>query len=336
MDESTNLPAATPEPEPPSGDAATFTPLSFGETLDHVLRLVRTHWKRFVASSWGAWLLANLLGGGIYGLFFLLMHRLTQQCGNMPDPQQLMQRLGLCLLISLPLTIIVLHAMYLFEAQLTQVALDLTASAPAEPRSLWGKLFRGRVVALGWLRLLFVGLPMIAVMVLVAGTTALAMAYGHGQMAPGGMFFLFPLWAIGYVGALVYGAWAMISLAFVYPVLLEEERTAWRTLWRGMRATRGVRGRIFLISLVIFAISCALFLLLELIAVATIGIGMLLVGLLHLPHAATIAAAAVAGLIFLILYSVCYILTLAAYVTGFTVLFREQQRRRAALGPMAD
>lgn len=334
MDESPNLPAATPEP--PTDAAAPFVPLSFGETLDRVLQLVRTHWKRFVASSWGAWLLVNLLGAGIYGGILLLLWFHTQQSSGALDPGLTHLLLFVGLLIALPLTIVVVHAMFLFEAQLTQVALDLTASEPAEPRSLWGELFRGRVVALGWLRLLFLGLPLVAVMVLVAGTTALAMAYGHGQMAPGGMFFLFPLWAIGYVGALVYSLWAMISLAFAYPVLLEEDRTAWHSLWRGMRATRGVRGRILLISLVICAISCALFLILELVAVATGGIGMLLIGLLHLPHAVAIVAAVIAGLIVLVFYSVCYILTLAAYVTGFTVLFREQQRRRAALGPMGD
>lgn len=332
MDESPNLPAPAPE----SGDAEIFTPLTFGETLDRVLRLVRAHARRFLSATWGSILLMNLLGAGIYGGMLLLMWSCTQQTGGAVNPQRAHQLVALGLLIALPLAIIVLHAMYLFEAQLTQVALGLTASEPVEPRSLWGELFRGRVVALGWLRLLFVGLPLIAVLVLVAGTTALAMAYGHGQMAPGGMFFLFPLWAIGYAGALAYGVWAMISLAFAYPVLFEENRTAWRALWRGLRMTRGVRGRIFLISLVIFAISSAVFLTIELLAVATIGIGMLLVGLLHLPHAAAIAAAAIAGLIFLALYWLCYVLTFAAYVTGFTVLFREQQQRREILGPAAD
>lgn len=328
MDESEHLSAPEPAPELTSGSATGFTPLTFGETLDRVFRLVRTHWRLFAQSSVWVLVATLVLILVLIALFFAIVHPTALQNQTINDPQKVLALFAAWA----PCLLILYSIFFLFEAVLTRVALRITATEPVETRALpWG-----RALALGWLRGLAIAVPLFAVMVLLGGATAVAAAYGHGQMAPGGVFFLFPLWVIGYVGAMAYAVFAIVSLSFAYPVLLEEDRTAWRSFWRSLPLTRGLRGRIFLVSLVICAISCAAFLAIELLGIATFGIGALLIGLLHLPQAVTVVAGVVAGVLFAALYAVCYVLTFATYVTGFVVLYREQQRRRAALGPAAD
>src|ERR1035437_10255024 len=71
------------------------------------------------------------------------------------------------------------------------------------------------------------------------------------------LFLLIPLIALLFIGAMVYGVIIAMRLSLAFPAALAEGLTAVAALRRSGQLTKGAKGRIFLVLLVVYALGYA-------------------------------------------------------------------------------
>jgi hypothetical protein len=150
----------------------------------------------------------------------------------------------------------------------------------------------------------------------------------HTEISPG-LFFLVPLEVLLFIAAMVYGVIIGMRLSLAFPASLAEGLTARAAITRSGQLTRGAKGRIFLVLLVIYAIGYAAEMAGFLVLAAIIGVGALILAALNvtLASVAGIAAAALAALCFFAFLYLLMALLWAAFSTAFAVLYHDQRLR---------
>jgi len=124
----------------------------------------------------------------------------------------------------------------------------------------------------------------------------------------------------------VYMVLAMIWLSLAYPASIAEDLPAWQAIRRSIAVSRGTRGRIFLAMLVVYAISMAAVLVVELAGIALFAVGALVVVSMHLPEIYGYIGIGIGVLVFLPVLVVAIALTCSAYAVTLSVIYRDQVR----------
>jgi hypothetical protein len=216
----------------------------------------------------------------------------------------------------------------LFEAAANWAALQVDAAAPAGVWAAWRHVGSkaGRYVWLAILRMLVAFGPFLVAMLLLGIVAVIAQLASGGNVRPGVLFLLVPLGILLAVGGIVYMVLAMIWLSLAYPASIAEDLPAWQAIRRSIAVSRGTRGRIFLALLVVYAISMAAVLVVELAGIALFAIGALVIVSMHLPAVYGYIGIGIGVLVFLPVLVVALALTCSAYAVTLSVIYRDQVR----------
>jgi hypothetical protein len=316
---------------PPSGiypPGAVF-PMTFSQILDRISRIVRRRWKTLAAIGIAPMGFVVLLEAIFFATFYF--------AGILKPPTAPadIQRIAW---IAIPFDLLLIPAMLvlygLYYGASSYAALqadrDLPVTIAQAYAHAWSRL--GRYVWLMILRALIVVVPMIPlILAFAAGAFFMTRHASHGSDNAGILFLLIPLGILLYLGAFVYAIIMALRLSLAYCACVHEGLTARQAITRSGFLTQGAKGRIFLVLLVIYAISYAVMMVIYFIGLIVFGAVMLAGSAGLSAHDTTpfgyagIGLLILAGAAIVIFWSA---LLMAAYSVSFAVLYRDQCLRR--------
>jgi hypothetical protein len=320
-----------------------FTPrgpmiaMSVGQILERVLRLLRVNLGAFV----GIGALPFLVIFGTYGIILgaLFGSGLLPNLANFPGSsgiphgERFIGIFGLCYVLLIPVWLF-FYGLYYGASTYAAVQADqgLKVTAMESFRHGWSRI--GGYTWLLLVRSLIIVLP-IFVFAMIAGVVVLALGLNPSKEAgTAAMFILIPLVVLCYLGFFVYAILMMLRFSLAFPACMHEGIGAWDSIKRSGVLTNGAKGRIFLVLLVIYAISYAVMMVVYMFGFFAFGIVMAVGGnKLQDPSPLTIAFLVIAGLIALVLILLFSALLMGAYSIAFAVFYRDQLLRQEGLLP---
>jgi hypothetical protein len=322
------LPPYPPAPAVPTLGPA--FPMTFGQILDRISRLVRANLSPFLAIGMLPFGIVIALEAVFAGVLYL--------AGVIPHPPAQPNPTTLALTI-VPLFILFVPAMLfiygLYYGATSYAALqadhDLKVTAAEAFRHAWSRI--GRYTWLLLLRSLIVGLPIFVLAILI-GIAAMLIVLAQGKSSDeAAMLVLIPFAVLLYLGSLVYAAIMSLRYSLAFPVCVHEGIPAGQALKRSGMLTNGAKGRIFLALLIIYAIGyvCIMVMYVIGIFIAVIVGTAASMGSLADASPLTIAMLVIGGLILLIVVLLWSALLMAAYSTAFAVFYRDQCLRKDGL-----
>ena len=313
------------QPPPPY---SSFYGMTFGQTLERILHLLRVHWKPLLG--------IGLLPVGFLFAFQSLFFFATYLAGAFAHPNNPRLNTPVLLWTVLPAGLLLLpvlllvYSLYYGASTYASLQADhgLKVTLGDALGHSWSRI--GRYLWLTLLRGLIIAIPMIVIL-LVFLIASPFLVLGHSVTAsPALVFLLVPIGALLFLGGLVYSIYISLRLSLAFSACVQENLTARQSITLSGALTRGAKGRIFLVVLVVYAISYACLM----TAYTLIGILVFAVGAItslgDLQHASpwAIALIALAGLFSLAVFFLWMALLLPAYSIAFAVLYRDQCRRK--------
>ena len=232
--------------------AASTRPLTLGEILDRTVQLYRRNFLLFAGISFLPSALYVLIGGSA-GLYFTSQAPAFTQTAP-PNLQNILLlglfALGFCL-IGLP---ILLAATAMALSSLNYAAFRCSRGDAASVRAAYAYSFRHfwRHIGIIFLQFLFAGvLPTLVfgvVVVVVSVLTALLAASASAKpfaLLSGLLIILL------FVALFVVCIWIWLRYCLAYPAAATEEKKAWPSLQRSAQLSKGSRGRIFVMYLMV-------------------------------------------------------------------------------------
>jgi MFS family permease len=323
-------------PYPPAPLAPPFGyvfPMTFGQILDRIFRVVRSNLRPFLA-------IGVVPFGVLFGFYAVFFGALYLAGVFQHPPAQ--PNIPAMLWIIVPLGLLFIPAMFvmygLYYGASTYAAVqadrDVKVTAGEAFRHAWSKL--GRYVWLMVLRSLIISIP-IAVLAIAIGVGGLLLGLipKGGNPNPAALFFLIPLAILFYLGAIAYAVLMSLRLSLAFPACVRENLTAMQAIKRSGVLTNGAKGRIFLVILIIYAISYAIVMVLYAVGLFVFAIGALATaGHASFTSPITIILAVVGVLVLLALFLLWSAILMAAYSTAFAVFYRDQSLRQQGPPPM--
>ena len=298
---------------------AALHPQAFGQVLTRIWQLMRPNLRLFIA-------IAALPAGVtvvIYALTLVLVFLAMRIVHPFLGAADIAMIVFACVTGAVGIAAILL-TMALYEPAASYAALELDADRKVTFREAYAVAWRrrGRYLWLLLLRQLIAGAPALVLIPPLFLFSLGAKAAG-GNAAPALAIAEFLLLGMLYVGAMVWAILVMIRLALAYPACITENLTAWEAVRRSNRLSQGGRLRIFLVGLVLYAVTYAAVLACELVFGIVAGLGAIPVLLFHLRE-----AWAMTGLILLGICLVCALLLLgmcisSSYSVAFAILYRQ-------------
>jgi hypothetical protein len=166
---------------------------------------------------------------------------------------------------------------------------------------------------------------MVLLILLAAGLMGLLQVAFHPN--PVVLFVTVPLFFLLYMGAMGYALWMLLRLGLAFPAAVAEDLPAVAALKRSSQLSNGVKGKLFLTMLVVFAIGYGVVFVVEFVMFALVAVGVVLFQLMHLSMTVGIALGVVAVLIFLALMFTYTALAWAAHSICFTIVYCDQRWR---------
>jgi hypothetical protein len=309
--------------------------MTFGQILDRTYRLMRAHLKLFTSIGLVPSIALIAVAAAVVGCMLIMVG--PQLAGKTHAPPALPGLWMLALVSLIYLILPLVYALYMPAASYaaTQADLGVAVSFRESYAVAWRRF--GRYVWLIVLTALYVVLPF-GVIAALGGFGAFMLGRASGTSAgPATAFFLVPLLLLLYLGLMVYSILIMLRFALAFPASMAEGLTAWASLQRSALLTRGAKGRIFLVLLIVYAASylvnlvCMVVFLFVAAIVAVIAMMahvaqgsvafFVLIGLGGLGYGLTIVAGA------LVVY--------AAYTTALAVIYHDQRLRKDGPLPAA-
>jgi len=317
-----------PIPYVQAAGSSSFGPKTISQILDRTFRLTRSHFKLFVGISAVPSALLLLVIAGLEAVFWIPMLR---QLPKPPDPGVMLHAFTPAIIFPAVIVMMLLN-LAIFSVYLA------AASYAATQADLGVKITIGDAYGLAWKRLrthlwlltlcyiyAFFPVLLIEVSVLVGG----GLLVHSGMTASPLVFLLIPLAALLYLAALVYGILMELRLSLAFPACVTQELTASVAIKRSFQLTRGAKGRIFLVILVIYALLYAGILVAELGAALLALIGVLIAMVLHVhPQAPwSYIGIGVLGFIAFAAMILFISLTYASLMTALAVIYNDQRLR---------
>ncbi len=225
-------------------------PLSLGEILDRTAQLYRRNFWLFAGVSAAP---TGVIVGLSAGLGAVLAATVITRhgIGQMGAAAGLAG--GLLLVVAAPLLV---AALVFSQAGLTRAALSAHNGQTLSIRAALGGV-RPRFGRYLWLLvlqgLLAAGIPGVIAAGAIAGLAALLRLAGGGSGAGFG-FLIFLILA----AAIAAAVWRALGYAMSLAACVVEEKTAWESIQRAMKLSQAARGRIFVMFLLVWALSLVL------------------------------------------------------------------------------
>jgi len=306
--------------------AAPQGPMTIGQILDRVYQLMRTHLRSFVS-------IASIPAGAIFALYAVIgaMAFVASTLPNLPKPSDPAFAMWILFPVILIWCVPMLAVYALYMAAGSYAAIQADLGVRVTLRHAYGVAWSraGSYVWLMVLRSLWIAGPIVLCwLVIMAGVMA-ASHTGFPGMNPGLAFVLFPAVMLLYAGSGVYAILMEMRLSLAFPASVWEGLPAADALRRSGQLTRGAKGRIFLVAVVVYAV-CYLMLIALYIVVMIVfaaGAAVIAVGHLHPGNAVMIPALVVFGLGFCCVLFLWIAIISAAYAAAFAVVYRDQRLR---------
>jgi len=227
-------------------------PKTFGQILDRVYRLMRDHLKLLVSIAAFPSFLLMLMVGSIEAVLWVPMIR---QWPKPLPPEAIFLYLTPAFMIPafIVTTLLCLAIFSIYAAAASYASTRADSGFKVTVGESYGLAWRRGKRHL-WLLLLcylYAFLPLL-VIELAAILVAAVLARGGGTSNPA-MFILIPLAVLAYIATTVYGIVMALRLSLAFPACVEEGLTARAAINRSFQLSRGAKGRIFLVVLVIHA-----------------------------------------------------------------------------------
>ena len=313
---------------PSFGPAHQF-PMTFGQILDRIFRLMRSQLKLFIAVSTVPAVAMVLMMALFFAIAFI---PIFSQLPKQPDPAQMFRLMIPSMIFIMPLSLVI-FALYLAASihAAMQANLGIPITFSDAYQLAWKRI--GRYLWLLFLAYIIAFLPMLVIELMMFAGMGLLTA-GHTELSPG-YFFLIPLGMLLFIAAMVYGVIMAMRLSLAFPASLAEDLTARAALRRSGQLTQGAKGRIFLVLLVIYALGYAAEMVGIMVLVVVIGIGALAMA------ACGVQLLSVTGIIGIVLASLCFAAFLylwmsllwSAFSASFAVLYHDQRLRKEGPPP---
>ncbi len=312
---------------------AYYPPMTFGQTLDRVYRLMRASLGPFMGIAAAPFAAVYCFMAAAMGVMFFEIFRSAAEQGS-PLPHSLYAPMAV-FAIAVDLLPIPVYALYMSAGAFasTQADLGLKVTFRQSYAAAWQRF--GRSLWLIVLLILYIYGPILLVGGCMGGAALLMVHGAHGGAPPDALFLLIPLAALFYIAFLVYAVLMILRFAFVFPAIVQEEIPARAALRRSAALTRGARGRIFLVLLVVYAAAYALCLVCVFALFFVVGIGAFMAISAHVTpgSAAFVVLIALAVLVYLAVMIVYASFAYAAINTALAVLYHEQRRRKDGAAP---
>jgi hypothetical protein len=298
-------------------------PMTFGQILDRIYRLMRSNLKLFVGIAAVPAAAFIPIIGLAFAVAFVPM--IAQQESH-SDPSALVYRL-IPLFFIVSLLSMAVFALYLAASihAASQVHMGLRATLSEAYSVAWKRGWR-------YLWLMFLGYLIAFAPILVAELVIfvpMGLFSMNKATPPPAFFLLIPLGILLFIAALVYGVIVALRLSLAFPASIAEDLKAWAAIRRSGRLTQGAKGRIFLVLLVIYALAYAAEMVVGIVLMVIFGIGALAATALHI-QLASVAGIVGAGLAVVFLSALLFLWTAliwSAYSTAFAVIYHDQRLR---------
>jgi hypothetical protein len=326
---------AVPYSFPPPAAALPPAGLGFGQILERVFRLLRSHWRPFLGVAILPGIAMVLLYAAIFAV--LITSGAFSQAASQPHNQQLSPAQAQALLLSfLPIVLIAipvgLLVYALYEAAITFAVLEADQGRPVTASQCYAHAWSraGRYIGLALLRWFYVSLPVLACWAVAGAGMLIFSLSSRGNIAPTALFLLIPLGILLYMGSIVYAVILGLRLSLAYPAALAENLTASQALQRSGQLSNGAKGRIFLLLLVIYAIGYACIMVVELVSVLVFAVGAIIAAVAHIQAQSIsgIIGIALVGIFFAALMFLWVGLQYAAFNAVFAIVYRDQRQRK--------
>ncbi len=232
----------------------TLRPSTLGEILDRTVQLYRYNFWLFVGTAALPIMAAFILVIPIAIVFGVAIFAMPGIAGAETGVPFIVRSVGfvVAMVIFLPLYI----AIYAFSiAAITHAAVSVQRGEKLTIRAAL-KSARLRFWTYFWyliLQFLFAGFIPICIAALFIGPLIYLMSRISGELSSS-IVLGFLVFLVG-VAAIVVIAWLGLSYAMGVAVCVVEQKTAWQSLMRSWRLSQGTRGRIFVLYLLIMALS---------------------------------------------------------------------------------
>jgi len=307
------------------GAAVPPGPMTVGRILDRVWAILRGNIGLFLklgSVPAAAMLLVYAIVFGSLWLEGLLPARPAEH----PDTARMLWTIFPSMLVAM---VPMMLAYALYQAAACHAAIEAHRGTAVTWRAAYAMAWSDavRYVWLMILQALCVAAPVLVLFAAVAGLMGLSELGWKGGMHPGALFVLIPLILLGYLLAMVYAVWMMLRLGLAFPACVTENITAVGALKRSGALTHQAKGRMFLVLLVVYAISYGAFMVLEMVLFALIAVVALVASGMHLSFAAGTTGFGIAGGAFAALFFAWTALIWAAYAISLSVLYEDQLLR---------
>jgi hypothetical protein len=311
----------------PSGPIP-LAPKTFGQIIDRTYRLMRTHLRLFLGIAAVPSAAIILVVAAVLG--FMLISIASQLGGSTTATPTFLPGYWValvCIYVISPLV----YAFYMPAASYaaTQADLGVTVTFLQAYGVAWRRF--GRFL---WLMILC-SLIVIVPLAVVVSLVSLGALLLHNIIGPDVMFFLIPVFVLLYLAYAVYCILILLRFALVFPACVMEELTAWASLKRSAKLTQGAKGRIFLVLLLVYAITYVVTMVCILILFVLAALIALVAILVHVsegsPAFYILIGLGVFG--YLLSIAISILVTYAAYATALAVLYNDQRLRKDGLLP---
>jgi hypothetical protein len=291
-------------------------PLTLGEILDRTAQLYRHNFWTFAGVA-AVPIIAMFAVAVPFGVAIGYMGLFNPRHAT-PSPGSLIAIFTLAAVIGLP---VLLVASVVSQSSLTKTAIGTHTGQKIKVReairSVWPRFwsYLGLMVLLG---LLVVMIPVTAAGGIAVALTALG-AVGDAVIR----FFTGVLSFFVVLAVLVYAVWRWLCYSMAMPACIVEEKTAWQSIKRANVLSKGTRGRIFVMYLLVMAITIVISIVSDVFMLIAIAILTALGGSKFSP------VATVAGLILGFLARMALQILIQPIPVIALVLFYYDQRVRA-------
>jgi hypothetical protein len=317
-------------------------PMTMGQILDRIARIMRTHFRLLMGIAAVPSVALFLLMAAWVGFIFLTLGpQLGMKSGTppaLPFPPFLLAALA----CPIEVILILICAIYLPAACFAAVQADTGAAVSFRDAYVAGWRSFGRAFWMMILMGIFVLAPLFVVGGLFAACVALGVHMAGAGVSPTAGLFLIPLIVLFYLAFLVYSILIAIRFSVAMPACVVENIGAWRAMQRSAVLTRGAKGRIFLVFLIVYAVSyIANFLCIAVFyAVGAVGALAAMAAHVDVHSPALFILIGLAAIAYLGVMVVCASFSYATITVAQTVLYHDQRLRfdgaAAATLPQGD
>jgi hypothetical protein len=307
--------------------------MTFGQIFDRTYRLMRNNLRLLLSIAAVPSAAIFVVIGIVFGVMSaeIIPQIIHQTTAPVAPPYYL-----LIFIFTTYLIFPVIYALYLPAASYAATQADLGVAVTFREAYAVGWHRFGRYLWLMILGTLYMIAP-VAACALIIGLVALLLHFTMGASSSGFMpLALIPLGVLLYIAAVVCSILILLRISLAYPACVVEELPACNSLKRSIQLTKGAKGRIFLVMLVVYALTY----LVSMVCVAVFCfVGALVAFIAILAHVTVGSTAfyiliglAVLGYLLIMIASCLF--SYAAFTTALAVLYHDQRLRNDGLLPV--